>query len=71
MKNTLGTILLVVGIGILIYGFVRKDDSQAEIGIGNTEIQVGKSDSAFSGYFIIGGILALAGVVIMATGKRS
>ena len=71
MKNTLGTILLVIGIGIVIYGFVRKDDSQAEIGIGNAEIQVGKSDSAFSGYFIIGGIMALAGVVIMATGKRS
>ena len=71
MKNTLGTILLVIGIGIVIYGFMRKDDSQAEIGIGNAEIQVGKSDSAFSGYFIIGGIMALAGVVIMATGKRS
>ncbi len=70
MKNTIATILLVLGLGIVIYGLVQKDDSQAEIGIGDAELQVGKSDSAFSGYFIIGGIMAVAGIVIMATGRK-
>ncbi len=71
MKNTIATILLILGIGIVIYGLVQKDDSQASIGIGDAELQVGKSDSAFSGYFIVGGIMALAGLVIMVSGKRS
>ena len=71
MKNTIATILLILGIGIVIYGLVRKDDQQASIGIGDAELQLGKSDSAFSGYFIIGGVMAVAGLVILATGRRS
>jgi hypothetical protein len=71
MKNTIATILLVLGIGTVIYGLVRKDEQQASIGIGDAEIQVGKADSAFSGYFIIGGIMAVAGIVIMVAGKKS
>jgi hypothetical protein len=71
MKNTLAIVLLVLGLGIIIYGLVRKDEQQASIGIGNTELQVGKSDSAFSGYWIIGGLLAVAGVVMMATGRKA
>lgn len=71
MKNTIATILLALGIGVVIYGLVRKDDQQASIGIGDAELEVGKSDSAFSSYFIIGGIMAVAGIVIMATGRKS
>jgi hypothetical protein len=71
MKNTVAIILLVLGIGIILYGFIRKDDQQASIGIGNAEIQVGKSDSAFSGYFIVGGLMAVAGVVMMAAGRKA
>jgi hypothetical protein len=70
MKNTIAIIFLVLGLGIIILGLVRKDDQQAAIGIGDAEIQIGKSDSAFNSYWIFGGILAAAGLVIMVTGKK-
>ena len=71
MKNTIAILLLVVGLGLVIYGVVSKEDQQADINIAGAELEVGKSDSAFSGYFIFGGLMAVAGVIMMAAGKRS
>ena len=37
---------------------------------GKTEINIGKKDSVFSPYFIIGGIAAIAGLVLLVTGRK-
>ncbi len=71
MRNALPTILLVVGLAIIGYGLIQKDEKQASIELGDTEIQLGKKDSFFSPYFIIGGLAAAAGLVIMLTGRKS
>lgn len=71
MKNTIAIILLVLGLGLVIYGLASKEDQQADINIAGAELEVGKSDRAFSGYFIVGGLMAVAGVIMMAAGKRS
>ena len=70
MRRTLGIVLLVAGLVLVALGFSRKDESQATIDLGKTEIDIGKSDSAFSGYFIFGGVLALAGVIALAAGRK-
>ena len=71
MNKFLPTALLIIGLAIVGYGLMKKDDGQASLDLGATEIQIGKSDSAFNGYFIIGGILAVAGLVMMVAGKKS
>ena len=71
MRKALPTILLVVGLAIIGYGLIQKDEKQASIELGDAEIQLGKKDSFFSPYFIIGGIVAAAGLVIMLTGRKS
>jgi hypothetical protein len=65
MRKALPIILLVAGIAIIGYGFLRKDDEQATIDLGRSEIQLGDKDSAFSVYFIGGGILAAIGLVLV------
>jgi len=70
MNKSLHTILLVFGLVIVGYGLMKKDDGQAEIDLGKTEITLGKSDSAFNGYFILGGVLAAAGLVMLLAKKR-
>jgi hypothetical protein len=69
MRRALPVVLLVAG--LLIIGLSRKDEGQATIDLGKTEIDIGKSDSAFSGYFILGGLVALAGVVLLVTGRKA
>lgn len=70
MKNTLPFVVLVIGLAIIGYGLLEKDEGQASIEIGKTEIDIGKKDSAFSPYFIIGGIAAAAGAVLLAVRKK-
>lgn len=70
MRKAIPTILLVVGIVIIALGLTRKDEGQAEIDLGKTEITLGKRDSAFSAYFILGGLCAAAGLVLLLNGKR-
>ncbi len=71
MKQGLPIILLVVGLAIVGYGLMEKDKGQASIDLGKTEINIGKSDSVFSPYFIVGGIAAIAGLVMLVAGKKS
>lgn len=70
MKNALPIVLLVVGLAIIGYGLMEKDEGQATIDLGKTEIDIGKKDSAFSPYFIVGGIAAVAGLALLATAKK-
>ncbi len=70
MNKGLATILLVIGLAVIGYGLIRKDDSQAKIDIGNTEIKLGKSDSAFNSYFIVGGIVAAIGAVLLVVKRK-
>ena len=60
MKKGLPIILLVIGLAVIGYGLMEKDKGQASIDLGKTEINIGKKDSVFSPYFIIGGIAAIA-----------
>ena len=64
-KSTPAIVLLVIGLLIIGYGLMRKDEGQATVDLGKTELTLGKSDSAFNGYFILGGLVAVAGVVML------
>ncbi|MBK6944506.1 MAG: hypothetical protein IPH21_07415 [Flavobacteriales bacterium] len=70
MKKGLPIILLVIGLAVIGYGLMEKDKGQASIDLGKTEINIGKKDSVFSPYFIIGGIAAIAGLVLLVTGRK-
>ena len=70
MKRGMAILLLLIGCAVIIYGLSEKDEGQASIDLGKTEINVGKKDSAFSPYFIIGGIAAIAGIVLLAAGNK-
>lgn len=69
MKKLLPTALVILGLGIVSLGLMRKDDSQATIDLGKTEIDIGKKDSAFNGYYIVGGLVALVGAVLLVRGR--
>lgn len=71
MRKPLPIILFVVGLAIVGYGLVQKEEKQASIELGDAEIQLGKKDSFFSPYFIIGGIAAIAGLVMLVGGRKS
>lgn len=70
MNKSLPTILLIIGLAIIGYGFMKKDDGQATVDLGKTELKLGKSDSAFNGYFIVGGLAAAAGLVLLLAKKK-
>ncbi|MBK6776688.1 MAG: hypothetical protein IPG74_12920 [Flavobacteriales bacterium] len=70
MRKTLPIVLLILGLAVVGYGLMKKDDAQATIDLGKTEIDIGKPDSAFNGYFLIGGLLAVAGIVLLVNGKK-
>ena len=70
MNKPLPLLLLLIGLAIIGYGLMKKDDGQAEIDLGKTGITLGKRDSAFNGYFILGGVVAAAGVVLLAVKKK-
>lgn len=70
MKQIIGIILLLAGLAIIGMGLFRKDEGQAEIDLGKTEITLGKSDSVFTPYFILGGLAAAAGVVLLVRRTR-
>lgn len=71
MRKALPILLLVAGLATVGYGLLEKDDQQATIDLGRTEIQLGKKDSAFSPFFIAGGILAVVGLVLIVRGGKS
>ncbi len=70
MRRGIAIILLLIGAAVVIYGLNEKDKGQASLDLGKTEINIGKKDSAFSPYFIVGGIVALAGVVMLVRGRK-
>ena len=51
-------------------GLREKDDKQVSIDLGKTEIDLGKKDSYFSPYFILGGIAVVAGIAMFATARK-
>jgi hypothetical protein len=71
MRRNISTLLLVLGLAIIGYGLMKKEDQQTTIDLGKTEIDIGKEDSAFNGYFIFGGIAAVVGIVMLATGRKA
>lgn len=70
MRKALPLILLIAGLAIIGFGLMEKDDKQVSLDLGKTEIDLGKKDSYFSPYFILGGIAAVAGIAMFATGKK-
>jgi hypothetical protein len=70
MRRGIAIILLLIGAAVVIYGLNEKDKGQASLDLGKTEINIGKKDSVFSPYFIVGGIVALVGVVMLVRGRK-
>lgn len=70
MNKSIPAMLLIIGLAIIGYGLMKKDDGQATIDLGKTELTLGKSDSAFNGYFIAGGIVAAVGLVLLLVKKQ-
>ncbi len=70
MRKALPLILLIAGLAIIGFGLREKDQKQVSIDLGKTEIDLGKKDSFFSPYFILGGIAAVAGIAMLATGRK-
>lgn len=70
MKRGLAIIIFLLGCAVIIYGINEKDQGQASVEIGSTEIDIGKSDAAFSPYFVVGGLITLAGLVLLARSGR-
>ncbi len=70
MNKSLPFVLLVIGLVIVGIGLMRKDEGQAEIDLGKTEITLGKSDSAFNGYFLVGGLVAAAGAGLLLMKRK-
>jgi hypothetical protein len=54
---------------VIIHGLNGKDKGRTSIDLGKSEFDIGKKDSAFSPYFIVGGIAALVGIVLVAAGR--
>jgi len=71
MNRSLPIILLIAGLAIIGYGLMKKDDGQAEIDLGRTEITLGEKDSTFNMYFIVGGIAATAGLLLLLRKNKS
>jgi len=71
MNKPLPLILMISGLAIIGYGLWKKDDGQAEIDLGRTEITLGKNGSALNMYFSVGGIAATAGLVLMLSTNKS
>ena len=71
MRKAIPLLLLLGGLAIVGYGLMKKDDQQVSIDLGKTEIDLGKKDSAFNLYFVVGGIAAAAGLVMVVSGKKS
>ncbi len=70
MNKGIAIVLLIAGLVIIGFGLLRKDEGQAEIDLGKTEITLGKPDSAFNGYFVVGGVAAAAGLVLLALKRK-
>ncbi|MEO8733889.1 MAG: hypothetical protein ABI373_06130 [Flavobacteriales bacterium] len=70
MKRGLAIILILIGCAVVIYGLNEKDKGQASIDLGKTEINIGKKDSTFSPYFIVGGLAAIAGIALLVGGRK-
>ena len=71
MRKTISILLLVGGLLTVAYGLMEKDDKQSTVDLGIAEVKVGEKDSAFSPYFIVGGIAAVAGLVLLVAGRKS
>ena len=71
MRKAIPLLLLLGGLAIVGYGLMKKDDQQVSIDLGKTEIDLGKKDSVFNIYFIVSGIAAAAGLVMLVSGKKS
>lgn len=70
MNKSLPTVLLLIGLAVIGYGLMKKDDGQTKVDLGITKLTLGKSDSAFNGYFIGGGIVAAVGLVLLLAKKK-
>ena len=71
MRKAIPILLLIAGLAIIGYGLMEQDDQQTTIELGSTQIQLGEKDSAFSPYYLAGGILTAVGAVLLLRGTKN
>ncbi|MBK7871312.1 MAG: hypothetical protein IPJ74_11870 [Saprospiraceae bacterium] len=70
MKRSIGFLLIIVGIGLGIFGFTKLDDSEAGIEIGNLEIKAEDQEARNDAYVWIGlGFAGLLGGIFLVNKK--
>lgn len=70
MKRNLGILLIVIGVGLGIFGFTKFDDSQSGIEIGDLEISAENQSAKNDAYVWLGlGALLLVGGIFLINKK--
>ena len=70
MNKSIPALLIIIGLLVIGYGLMKKDGGQAKRDLGKAEITLGQRDSAVNGYFIAGGMVAAAGLVLLLVKKK-
>lgn len=68
MRN-LGIILIVVGLGLGIFGFYQSSQENKILEVGDLEVKAERGPS-LNWMVITGGVLFIAGILVAATGRR-
>lgn len=69
MKRTIGIVLVVLGVALGVWYFMRYEQVEPDIKIGELEIGVEKKEGPPVAWLIGAGVVFLAGLVLVA-GKR-
>ncbi len=70
MKRTIGIVLILAGVGLGIWGFMRHEEREPDVKIGELEIGVDKGKDYPVTVLVVAGIALVAGLVTVS-GKRA
>ena len=66
MKKVFGTILIVVALGLAIYGYNKYEENQADVSIGDVELSVQEKSNTHLLLWGGGAVALIVGIVLLA-----